>query len=573
MEDEVKDTEKNKDKGKGREGNKPFKNGKNGRGSKPNKKPSGYDDRRKGKYTTNDSTWYALSEAILRDSASLPFSNPVGSQIAEMASSALAQSIPGICILHMEPALGNSRFNGNALQKAALKYYAFIRQANSGAKNYEAPDLLMYLLGVTTVYELCAEFQRIYGLRKQFSNYNLYIGKAVCEALGYDYESFVGNAADIRARFNSLISFVNKSFHIPKGLKILERRIFCNSSIFVDHPGSKFQMYAYRMDHYLQFTGTDYVTGSALVGKTIRELAGNATGTYITASNLLDAIENLLVKLAADEDIQIMSGDILKAYGNNVVEMGELDAEWSTPVVYDVPVLGQIHNAHINFYPTTSNASTVQFYVESGVVSTTSGASVLDYPVVYQKDGEIRSIPVTQDTISGVDGLVGFGNLNILDIPVEQPTPADVMECTRLQCIADRNDELQIDPSAAPVYSIICGSEVFKSLEVFVNNSGDGSMGYLTPIMLYTTDKYFSSSTAAAVGKLKNAAVLSNFDWAPLLQSASESQSTIPAENGKCTGLIGDISNYTVPGVEFYRNIHRSAILGLLDIPILEVRR
>lgn len=64
-------------------------------------------------------------------------------------------------------------------------------------------------------------------------------------------------------------------------------------------------------------------------------------------SNYLDAIESMLSVLLANEDINIMSGDIIKAYGSDLYSIPFIQENEIQEIVHDENLLLQFSNSTV----------------------------------------------------------------------------------------------------------------------------------------------------------------------------------------------------------------------------------
>ena len=102
---------------------------------------------------TNDPAYYALNSQLLVDAASHAFSDATGTKIPwstkgynEHLIVPDIASIPGVMSFRIAPTVGISTDQSSAVNVAARNIYSYVRHANSGHSNYDAPDLMMYLL-------------------------------------------------------------------------------------------------------------------------------------------------------------------------------------------------------------------------------------------------------------------------------------------------------------------------------------------------------------------------------------------------------------------------------------------
>lgn len=69
------------------------------------------------------------------------------------------------------------------------------------------------------------------------------------------------------------------------------------------------------------------------------------TAQRFSVGNLLNQLDNAISILLADEDINIMSGDIIKAYGSELYKLPLLGEEELQEFTYDVDLLQQFKNS------------------------------------------------------------------------------------------------------------------------------------------------------------------------------------------------------------------------------------
>nr|AVX53419.1 putative capsid [Marmot picobirnavirus] len=523
---------------------------------------------------SNDYRWYAISESVLRDVASYPFSAPVGAQLYPADEDVTnVSSLPGIMKIQFLPAVGNSQDTVSQLNFAANAFYAFMRQANSGSRNYEAPDLMMYFMGVGSVYEFIARGIRAYGCLRKFSNYNLYLAKQLVYSLGFDYDNLNANQTEFRDRLNTLIHKVNKSFHIPKGMPYFERAIMRNSNIYVDHPGSKFQMYVYDQLEYLVFDNKTFNTGTALRGVRIP--------TPFSVDTFFQFVDENFEDLFVDEDINIMSGDVLKAYGDNGCwTFSELPINYETPLLYDIGVLTQIHNYTTNFSQFAANEmpfdeGQIWFKYPSTILTDQPGFTsdaLSKHSLIYQLNGRIISEPVVTGRSATTSPYVILENC-VIDIPVESPSPAEVMESTRLaQMVGNESRTADIyiyDPISKGLTSsntgtyreLYCGSECMVGMEsIAFNPDNEVESLYAYPVQRIAPD----SGSLICLAQM----TVLGFDWHPILVVLNV-EKNYPA----VSTVIGDLSQVTKLSADNLNRLHQAAIYGLLDVPTLSVGR
>lgn len=112
----------------------------------------------------------------------------------------------------------------SAINVAARNIYAKIRYTNSGAKNYDAVDVIQYLYSVAEMWEAVCDLKRVYSIAQTYDGLNRLLGDKLIIAAGYIPEDVRANLPLLRYDINQLISKL-RSFFLPKGFSFLDRRL------------------------------------------------------------------------------------------------------------------------------------------------------------------------------------------------------------------------------------------------------------------------------------------------------------------------------------------------------------
>lgn len=272
-----------------------------------------------------------MYEAIKFDASNIYFNNLVGANI-ERTTGLNAPRLPGILTFRSTP---NFVSNSDMVNVAATSIYTFVRHANSGRTNYEASDLMVYLIAMSEIYVAIAELTRAYGIASYFTSQNLYSGH-ILEALGFEPIETRNQLADLRYSLNVLINKV-KAFAVPRAFNYFDERISEHLNVYSDEPGNRGQFMA-------------IIPGIRGVFNATRE--GGSSIDFVEVPlvrNIFDYIETIndvVEDLRANEDINIMSGDILKAYGDNLYTPQPVPVDLVTTPVFDELQLLQFQNGH-----------------------------------------------------------------------------------------------------------------------------------------------------------------------------------------------------------------------------------
>lgn len=168
----------------------------------------------------NDWQYYAVTEQIAKDIGSIPYNKLPGASVKLEAivngeKSALSYMPQSVCVLRYLTTCGRATERTSGINMAAVQLYTFVRHANSGARNYEAADLMMYILAMRDIYAEYFELKRVIGLAMSYTYTNKNLPDLLIQACGVDPIDLRRNLAQYRGRLNVLAEKIN-SWAVPK---------------------------------------------------------------------------------------------------------------------------------------------------------------------------------------------------------------------------------------------------------------------------------------------------------------------------------------------------------------------
>lgn len=516
------------------------------KGRKPNRKGnSNYrkftDDKEVTKDNSkfNDPSWYVKEGQMVKDVASLSFNNALGVPIIlndELSGinvkSQFNASLPGIMTINTAPAFGITYDARSPINIAANNIVGFIRSYNSGAKNYDAPDLMLMLGAMDSVYALIAHLMRAYGVARVFSHTNRYIGDALLYSMGFQGSEVRQNLANFRAYINMLITKAS-AICTPSIMSIYRRHFWMYSGVYKDEDIEKSQLYLYRPLVLWSYEENDetHDQGFLKANPVAATTGSNISPTLWTLYEWETFGDSLIDKLVKSQDIAIMSGDILKAYGEgNLWKLSLINEDYAVIPVFSEEVLDQIHN--------TSFAGA---YITRGITSASTDATF-----------DISGLNVEQSPLG--DALIYMPQFiysgancytRILDLDSENPEPERVIVATR-NMIMMRPSVFIGSKTISDVST--CGSDIALTASLVQYND----TGSLQAISLWTSD----------VNSLTNYMALWKFKRAPIIYTMSSTNGS-----GNLQGINGAIDNYTTVSFDDLRRMHESALLAMLGVP------
>lgn len=350
----------------------------------------------------NDAAWYTQAAALAQNAGRLNFSNVMGMNwgvvdaqgqpVTNGTGTVDNYSIPGVLALPCIPTFGYNDDYNSPLNIASVSSYGFVRYANSGAKNYDHQDLMLYFISAAQVYAYLNFLIRLYGLLNLYVQDNRYYPRALVVANGADFDSLVNHMANFRYGIAQLISKAS-SFALPAGMTLFERQAWLYTGVYTEGSSTKDQLYMYVPGGFLQFK-IDSNSGAGMMEYKPFLVARNqipnngyfmqlgiTTDGLRDYEELLDYGRELIDAMLSQEDFGIMSGDILKAYGaDNILKLVDIPDNYTVIPSYSPEVLYQMKNSTPIFGEFTGNTYTggsmsfgtfdVYQDVERGILST-----------------------------------------------------------------------------------------------------------------------------------------------------------------------------------------------------------
>lgn len=525
----------------------------------------------------NDYGWYAPSENIGRSVGSIPYNvfagtyewyygSMVNGTVTAPGTESLYLSTTsrmGVCALDYIPVPGYSADASSGVNIAMRAIYSYVRHMNSGSSNYEAVDLMLYLLAMEQIYIMINEAKRIYRCATVFYPTNRNVPQLLVRANdpasagnGQLYQSVQENLAQFRAGINLIVHKV-RALCVPAILDVFKRHAVLASSVISDSSTVRGQFYEFvaRGFFYYDPTGT---TGGQLV---YQQKESTNWGSYSQILNTINSYLNILIE---DEDSNIMSGDILKAYGNsNLYTIPELEDNEQQEFVYDEDLLNQIQNAR--FIPTTmlQNYATVTqingylIYQPKLASSLTSTTSTWGLPVIAAKTGyhfnSHKDDPEWKDTLEWSRCMTVPQSGAAIVWSYDASTGYTATITGDITC----GTELMLTMTLYNMAYTANGEAIFDSEDnVIVNSSVYGNAAVST-----------SSASVAAIANYSGLGFmmrLNEFDWHPAMDYYFYSTSSTSTDIATYTymGTSWDFRYYTVISQDTIHRLHDVAILG-----------
>lgn len=503
----------------------------------------------------NDASWYANNPKLLRDAASFSYNTPLGApfRLRTLLNPGTAgplehvsprySSVPGLMSIEIIPTVGVALDAQAPVNVAAQDTYSFVRYKNSGGANYDAPDLMLYLLAMDSIYGCWNAYKRLYGFIATYNQLNRYMPRAYVKAMNVDFDDLIQHLADFRAYLNMTAAKIT-AFCVPATFTYNVRHSWLYSNIYKDSNTQKAQQYMFVPAGFYQYDETSSPEGGLL---TFQPFTGTTTPRKY--SSLVTYMDNMLNALQYSEDIGIMSGDILKAYGQgNLFKLSAVDPEYVVEPVYNEEVLNQIHNLVMVRSDSYDDLSIVQ-------------------------DPNTNFIKFNP-TFTAANGVIPNASGILLNMPWDDVTPENSMVGSRLSAIVD-----YVNPTSGtgPKHFVTVGSEFVSNIYIwYMANSSATSDAIYTSMDVQKMQyyQYLPMDTGTAVTPamtyvelLTLIANLSNFDWHPITYLAYRNNASPGTTNETLCGVLADMNNYTIVSEDDVIDMNLTALLSEFNVP------
>lgn len=556
----------------------------------------------------NDPAWYSLNEQLLRDTASFPYSWPLGNRLnlGNHTPKLNRGSVPGVMSMYWIPTVGNSTDSTSAINVASINVYTKVRHDNSGHANYDHTDYMMYLLAMDSVYAFHSWMRRVYGTALTYSNTNRYYPRGILSAMGVEFGNIQANLADFRAYINEY-AVKASALAVPAKMSYMTKHYWMSEGLYYDSDQDKPQTYLFNPLGFYKFGydassagkldfvplyGTRDLNGHRVPASPVKSF--NEVGDAPAALNFSDIRaygDALLKPIISDEDFGIMSGDTLKSFGIGGCYTLPFTQETYTVLPSYVPeVLDQIQNATFIGLPDIDTCSITQ--------------NLSDLP----NTGHLITQPnfthpwIGSTNTSEMPGQNAFCSDRFLNFMHGNVTPANTMEASRWTNIGtevtkDRTEGYLVPTMGsevmccARIWNYAVGStsqqfELHSTPEIYVSMNLDVYAQWEDPIDVSTADGVKSAIlkvTQRAYSVLNNfqetIQMVGVFDRHPYLMlsgyfgfdgnvfSDTITSTTIrDDEYVTVNGVMGDINYYTILNARDIENMSHIALLSEFDV-------
>lgn len=485
----------------------------------------------------NDVSWYSNVPGLVETAGRFAFANPLGAPNRLTLQYARGKEFygPGIMRLWYYPSIGYSWVDNSAADISARKLYSYVVHANSRNTKYDAPDLFMYTVAVAQVYALYSHLTTAYGICNYYSALNRYQAEAHLKALSVNAPFFLNNQASIAFYLQQMAYRLNSLF-VPDSLDYFKRIAFLPAHVYMDSPLENSQHYVFVPGFFWKYQWHGVNESSTLTP------VPNELWSVDSMDKLRGFVEPFIAALTNEQDIGIMAGDVLKAFGEeHMMKVVPMPIDFSVKPEYSLEMLVQIHNSTVCpgdrdkslAIGTQSGLDTFTVFQNIGSEDATISGAIMFSPKLKQA-GNQAAKPVGTAMLDGA----------FVDMPIANPTPADVMTATRLTAKAVY-DASASTAAGAPVLNVDrMGTEIINGLSYYVFTANG--------LQEYSVDPNSSFSGGNYV----------QFKFAPILYPIKRGAT---ANEDEVSGVGSALNNFSILTRNDIAQLHNAAMLSLFD--------
>lgn len=481
----------------------------------------------------NDFSWYNKYPILTQTAASFPYPYrpgmdiPLGTVKGNYNTTSVPTydntsfHVPGVFRLHWYPSLGQSTLPTDPASIVGKEVYASVRKVYSGSLDADAPDFVMYLMALDSIFSYIGACKRIYRALTAWSPNNFQVPDILLQAMGVNSASAKSlrvSQADFLYVINELV-YQSRKFRCPAIMDLFNRHYWLNDNVYTDANTINSQLYVFKQGAFFKLNASAPIPNeSSITAAGLTLVASPFNGsTTLTPSSIYDFGISLIAALDQWDDGYTISGYLMKAFeGTPSFQVDELSPTEVLTPLYVEEVLMQIENARMSFG--------VVNIADCGVYQDPATNAVISQPICSVSSGAAynvdRSIPP------------------VLSIRSDSPTVEENVIASRLQTITGTNTITPIIKGENTTgYPLYCGTEIVVALTLYGVAGNSSTTVSLRSVFGVSSDYMNQTLTKTLPAMLS----ISQFDWHPILwmlwmDSASSAQ-WIP---------IGDIHNATV---------------------------
>lgn len=460
----------------------------------------------------NDFSWYNQYPSLLTTAASVPYPYRPG-MVIPMADATIATSssatqtytdagltVPGVCRLGWLPSVGQSSSPTDPASIVGKEVYAAVRKVYSGSIDADAPDFVMYLLALDSIFSYIGALKRIYRVINAYSPDNFVTPDVLLSSLC----SSSALVANIRqnpmdfARCINELALQSQKFRCPAILDVFNRHYWLNDNVYTDAATINSQFYVFKQEGFFKIDPNAAIPNdSTNTAAGLTMVSGPLSDSTVTSyTQLYEFGLGLIAALDAWDDSYMISGYLMRAFEGTpsfAVDLLQLDERFVP--LYVEEVLSQIENARTAFVsPNLADCRVYQNPLTNAVIH----QPIVSAPSA-RSNGGLAYLPP------------------VLSIRNDVPTVEETVIASRLQTVTAEGVMTPIiKGNLESGHALICGTEILTNIQLFgVGSQGTSASTVGTGIssVVCLSSTYVDNWERM---QLPNLFFMSAFDWHPI---------------------------------------------------------
>lgn len=530
---------------------------------------------------TNDPRWYDGNATLVAEASRIPFNYQFGRTIdmsthmetAGYNINKLFTNLPGVMAIDIMPTPGIATDSSSAVNIAASAIFQHVRRNLSTYASYAPADVMMYILGIDSIYTVYSFIVRLFGIAGAYSADNLYLPRDVWSAAfsadtensltgGAAFTDFINNLANYKAQFNALV-YKASTLYMPTDFAITQRHVWLFSNYFMDRNNLKSQIYMFRPQGAYMLDETTSTQGTMLKWVDM----GDTHGMF-KVSAWLQQFDNMIEQYRNSDSMLKIAADLRRAYNDEVgFKLAYVPDNFVITPVYDDYVMEQIHNMRAlprDWYESMLSADP-NLHLATDPLNITQ--SVDKNIVIFNP---VRTFSTTDGVLSTTqkDDLIPYTHLftdPVIDLKGEV-TQDRLMEATRLMPTCKLSWDKEGEEARVLELRITsCGADIPVGITV--------TQRYTSKYDPERTPEVFlrPQSQAMYVGtitrdELKILRMITQIDNCPLWYLVPDYDLTTSMAHTDLLGLWGELHHYTTVDVGVLERLNDNIILSMWKI-------
>lgn len=254
---------------------------------------------------------------------------------------------PGLLVIQTAPSIGFGKEKYDPINTASEALFGFMRKSMSGRKNYEWPDLAIFLLSVSSMESFLTFCKRLWKLGYVSSSFNYYWAESCIRACGIDPDDLKVHLSDFRAWIDQFEISV-RAYRVPANIMYFKLMMEHYGSVYHEADNPKEQLYMTVPRGFWRFNNIDTGSESPINKSGMLEFVpwypDLANLTIHKVIDLERYGQQLMQHYSKNSSFSTMSGDIEKVFAGALYE-GEVLGETPLELKTDPYMMSMIHNA------------------------------------------------------------------------------------------------------------------------------------------------------------------------------------------------------------------------------------